>query len=342
MCEVILQTHPSFNSFVLLWRFYLIHRKYLEWVEVWEDIPTLYLGFVLGGKNGVWLGRNISGCIVKPDSFCILFNLEMSNTAKYSGRTSNALSISAVVTNALTQSGLICSFWIKASATTFAFLGWCGRRCPILNCFNLGGVKVNSLTVNYVPEKLHDTDPEITFGKNLDLELNFKVSGLSGARSWELNLLTSTGELEEGRVASSGWPFVSAVPGLVTYLVASLTLDSARSCVMQGAFLTQGKASSIPTIFSWGDNISLDSFLPSIMLLLVIIVAVVIVVTVILVVVVGEAEDCEALVIEGQIPRAREASKIRDILDNTAQNTKHGKGKRQASSQQLNTYSLLS
>ncbi|GKF73670.1 hypothetical protein Tco_0220002, partial [Tanacetum coccineum] len=34
----------------------------------------------------------------------------------------------------------------------------------------------------------------------------------------------------------------------------------------------------------------------------------------------NEAEDCEA-----QIPRAREASKIRDILDNTAQNTKHGK-----------------
>ncbi|GKF64327.1 hypothetical protein Tco_0187775, partial [Tanacetum coccineum] len=55
----------------------------------------------------------------------------------------------------------------------------------------------------------------------------------------------------------------------------------------------------------------------------------------------NEAEDCEALVIEGQIPRAREASKIRDILDNTAQNTTHGKGKRQASSQQLNTYSLL-
>ncbi|GJZ07985.1 hypothetical protein Tco_0542268 [Tanacetum coccineum] len=39
----------------------------------------------------------------------------------------------------------------------------------------------------------------------------------------------------------------------------------------------------------------------------------------------NEAEDCEALVIEGQIPRAREASKIWDILDNTAQNTKHGK-----------------
>ncbi|GKB63050.1 hypothetical protein Tco_0919236, partial [Tanacetum coccineum] len=52
------------------------------------------------------------------------------------------------------------------------------------------------------------------------------------------------------------------------------------------AFLTQGKASSIPTVFSWGDSISLDGFLPSILLLLVNIVAVAIIVTVILVVVV--------------------------------------------------------
>ncbi|GJZ60679.1 hypothetical protein Tco_0616495 [Tanacetum coccineum] len=89
-----------------------------------------------------------------------------------------------------------------------------------------------------------------------------------------------------------GWPFVSVVPGQMTHLVASLTLDSARSCVMQGAFLTQGKASSIPTIFGWGDNISPEGFLPLILLLLVIIVAVVIVVTVILVVVVvGEGSS---------------------------------------------------
>ncbi|GKF83189.1 hypothetical protein Tco_0244845, partial [Tanacetum coccineum] len=88
-------------------------------------------------------------------------------------------------------------------------------------------------------------------------------------------------------VASSGWPFVSAVPGQMTHLVASLTLDSARSYVMQGTFLTQGKASSIPTVFSWGGSISPDSFLPFILLLLVIIVAVVIV-TVVLVVVVVE------------------------------------------------------
>ncbi|GKC25221.1 hypothetical protein Tco_1027371, partial [Tanacetum coccineum] len=77
---------------------------------------------------------------------------------------------------------------------------------------------------------------------------------------------------------------LTTVPGQMTHLVASLTLDSARSYMMQGTFLTQGNASSIPTIFSWGGSISPESFLPSILLLLVIIVAVVIVVAVILVV----------------------------------------------------------
>ncbi|GJU52645.1 hypothetical protein Tco_1226359 [Tanacetum coccineum] len=107
-------------------------------------------------------------------------------------------------------------------------------------------------------------------------------------------------------VASSGWPFDSVVPGQMTHLVASLTLDSARSCMMQGAFLIQGKDFSIPTIFSWGDSISPDGFLPSIMLLLVIIVAVAIVVTVILVVVVvGEGSSIVKLsfVIIGSLHR---------------------------------------
>ncbi|GJV70186.1 hypothetical protein Tco_1485695 [Tanacetum coccineum] len=41
------------------------------------------------------------------------------------GRTSNALSIPRrVMTNALTRSGFIRSFRLKASATTFAFPGW--------------------------------------------------------------------------------------------------------------------------------------------------------------------------------------------------------------------------
>ncbi|GJY27613.1 hypothetical protein Tco_0403380, partial [Tanacetum coccineum] len=89
-------------------------------------------------------------------------------------------------------------------------------------------------------------------------ELIYKVLGLLvpilALNRFEILL----GEPEEGQVASSGWPFVSAVPGQMTHLVASLTLDSARSCVMHGAFLTQGKASSIPTVFSWGDSISAD------------------------------------------------------------------------------------
>ncbi|GKG11800.1 hypothetical protein Tco_0346037, partial [Tanacetum coccineum] len=76
------------------------------------------------------------------------------------------------------------------------------------------------------------------------------------------------------QIASSGWSFVYAVPGQMTYLVVNSTFDSARSCMMQGAFLTQRKASSIPIIFSWGGNISPEGFLPSIMLLAIILVAV--------------------------------------------------------------------
>nr|GEV88166.1 putative reverse transcriptase domain, ribonuclease H-like domain, aspartic peptidase domain protein [Tanacetum cinerariifolium] len=44
---------------------------------------------------------------------------------------------------------------------TFCFSG----RCLILNCFDLQRINVNSLIVNHVSEKLHDTDPEITFGE---------------------------------------------------------------------------------------------------------------------------------------------------------------------------------
>ncbi|GJZ18699.1 hypothetical protein Tco_0554822 [Tanacetum coccineum] len=91
------------------------------------------------------------------------------------------------------------------------------------------------------------------------------------------------------QVASSGWPFVSAVLGLMTHVVANLTLDNARSCVMQGISFIQRKASNIPIVLCWGGSISPDGFLSSILLLVVIIVAVVIiVVTVVLIVVVGE------------------------------------------------------
>nr|GEU52038.1 hypothetical protein [Tanacetum cinerariifolium] len=71
----------------------------------------------------------------------------------------------------------------------------------------------------------------------------------------------------------------------MTHLVASIILDTARSCVMQGVFLTQRMVSSILTVLSWGGSIRPEGFRPSILLLTVIIVAVAIVVVVVLVVV---------------------------------------------------------
>ncbi|GJZ57606.1 hypothetical protein Tco_0613100 [Tanacetum coccineum] len=76
-------------------------------------------------------------------------------------------------------------------------------------------------------------------------------------------------------ITSSGWPFVSAIPSQMAHLITSITLDSARSCVMQGAFLTQGTVSNIPNILSWSGSISPKGFLSSVLLWLVIIVAVV-------------------------------------------------------------------
>ncbi|GKD43411.1 hypothetical protein Tco_1268056 [Tanacetum coccineum] len=84
--------------------------------------------------------------------------------------------------------------------------------------------------------------------------------------------------------------FVSTVSGLVAHLVASLTLDSAGSGVMQCASVTQGTVSSISTVFSWGGSISPDDLLSSILLLVVIIVAVIVAVIVV-VVVVGEGSS---------------------------------------------------
>ncbi|GJZ23995.1 hypothetical protein Tco_0561454 [Tanacetum coccineum] len=76
-------------------------------------------------------------------------------------------------------------------------------------------------------------------------------------------------------IVSSGWSFVSTVLSKMTHLVASITLDSARSYVMQSAFLTQRTVSSIPIVFSWGGSIRPEGFLSSVLLWLVIIVAVV-------------------------------------------------------------------
>ncbi|GKE99849.1 hypothetical protein Tco_0023200 [Tanacetum coccineum] len=96
------------------------------------------------------------------------------------------------------------------------------------------------------------------------------------------------------KITSSGWPFVSVVLSQMAHIVASITLDSARSCVMQSVFLTQGTVSSIPIIFSWGGSISPEGFLSSVLLWLVIIVAVVgvtVVVVVIITVVVVVVES---------------------------------------------------
>ncbi|GKE29266.1 hypothetical protein Tco_1444650 [Tanacetum coccineum] len=81
------------------------------------------------------------------------------------------------------------------------------------------------------------------------------------------------------------------------HLIVNITLNSAKSCVMQSAFLTQGTVSNISIIFSWGDSISPEGFLSSVLLWLVIIVAVVgvgvgvMVVVVIIVVVVVVVES---------------------------------------------------
>ncbi|GKB44721.1 hypothetical protein Tco_0889663 [Tanacetum coccineum] len=79
-------------------------------------------------------------------------------------------------------------------------------------------------------------------------------------------------------VVSSGSSFVSTILGQMTYSVASPTLDSAASYVMQGAPFTQGTIPSIPI----GGSISPEGFLPSILLLVVIIVIVFVVIIVVI------------------------------------------------------------
>ncbi|GJQ90080.1 retrovirus-related pol polyprotein from transposon TNT 1-94, partial [Tanacetum coccineum] len=106
-------------------------------------------------------------------------------------------------------------------------------------------------------------------------ELIYRVLGLQ-VLFLELNRFgILLGEHEEGQITSSGWPFVSIVLGQMAHLVASITLDSSRSYMMQSEFLTQGTVSSIPIIFSWSDSIRPEGFLSFVLLWLVIIIAVV-------------------------------------------------------------------
>ncbi|GKF96119.1 hypothetical protein Tco_0288854 [Tanacetum coccineum] len=67
----------------------------------------------------------------------------------------------------------------------------------------------------------------------------------------------------------------------MAYFVTILTSDSTRSCVMQSTLPTKGMRSIISTV-----SISLEGFMPSILLLVVIIVTVVIVAVILVVVVV--------------------------------------------------------
>ncbi|GJR43879.1 hypothetical protein Tco_1311982 [Tanacetum coccineum] len=86
------------------------------------------------------------------------------------------------------------------------------------------------------------------------------------------------------KIVSSGWSFVSAILGQMTYYVACPTLDSAGSYVMQGAPFIQGTIPSIPV----GGSISPEGFLLPVMLLVVIIVTVVVVIVILIVVVVDD------------------------------------------------------
>nr|GEZ02091.1 hypothetical protein [Tanacetum cinerariifolium] len=82
-------------------------------------------------------------------------------------------------------------------------------------------------------------------------------------------------------VVSNGSSFVFAVPGQMTYPITSLTLDSARSYVMQGAPFTQGMISSIPI----GGSISPEGFLPSILLMVIMVMVVIVVIVGVVIVV---------------------------------------------------------
>ncbi|GKF47251.1 hypothetical protein Tco_0137053, partial [Tanacetum coccineum] len=88
-------------------------------------------------------------------------------------------------------------------------------------------------------------------------------------------------KVNKSKLVSNGWSFISAILGQMNYSIASPTLDSVGSYVMQGAPFTQGM---IPSI-SIGGSISPEGFLPSVLILVVIIIMVVVIVILIVVVV---------------------------------------------------------
>ncbi|GJT79769.1 hypothetical protein Tco_1054111 [Tanacetum coccineum] len=66
LCEEILKQIPAFNFFCASLESIIAIENTWEWVEVWDDIPTLHLGFVLGGKNGVWVRLKVK---LEPDEW---------------------------------------------------------------------------------------------------------------------------------------------------------------------------------------------------------------------------------------------------------------------------------
>nr|GEV03968.1 hypothetical protein [Tanacetum cinerariifolium] len=147
--------------------------------------------------------------------------------------------------------------------------------------------------VGFKIKATNDKDSSLVFGvfKLMKCVLEDPSYITGGELVYPLELFLRVEILKRTKIDSSGWSSVFAILGQMTYLVASLTLDSANSCVMQGASCTQKKISmvlfSTPFVFSWGGSISSDSFLPSILPLVVIIVTVVIVVVILIVVVVA-------------------------------------------------------
>ncbi|GJT18215.1 hypothetical protein Tco_0876921, partial [Tanacetum coccineum] len=77
LCEVILKQIPAFNFYCASLESIIAIENTWEWEKVWEDIPTLYLGFVWAGKmefgmtdlqldvsrNG-WFLSSIAGIVV--------------------------------------------------------------------------------------------------------------------------------------------------------------------------------------------------------------------------------------------------------------------------------------
>ncbi|GJW62179.1 hypothetical protein Tco_0356418 [Tanacetum coccineum] len=157
------------------------------------------------------------------------------------------------------------TFALVVRKLTLGLLPRCGRRCPILNCFNLSGVNMNSLTINYVPKKLYDIDPEITFGE-LGIQFflfEFYPYLCSGKQSWEIFLLSLTlvddslilsqsssrhSNLEVGRINHRSWELPRGARATGAALGIKLIWNSTwRTGGRPGRFLGKTSGNSLTT-----------------------------------------------------------------------------------------------